>query len=144
MRETKIDFIKFTPNSMEGLVYDFKIGNKKVQEKVGSIVHNNPNSFCFSLVKYDCRVNKKGIYKCYEEGDNDFYWLHCKNELFYVIPEKVLIENGYTGIDCKRSKLYVSPTNNNTDWCNDYLFDYNNIDKEKLLKLLDYSQTPLS
>jgi len=136
MRETKINFIKFIPNPMEGLVYDFKIGNKKVQEKVGSIVHNNPNSFCFSLVKYDCRNNKKCIYKCYEEGDNDFYWLHCKNELFYVIPEKVMIENGYAGIDCKRYKLYVSPTNDNTDWCNDYLFDYNNIDKERLLKLL--------
>jgi hypothetical protein len=56
--------------------------------------------------------------------------------LFYVIPEKALIENGYAGKDGIKTTLYVSPTNNNTDWCNDYLFDYNNIDKEKLLKLL--------
>ena len=34
IRESKIDFVIFTRNSMEGMVYDFMIGNKKVQEKV--------------------------------------------------------------------------------------------------------------
>lgn len=137
IRESKIDFIYFIPNHMEGLVYDFMIGNKKVQEKVGSFIHNNFNSFSFNLIKYDCRINGKCKNKSYEEGDNDFYWLNCKNEKFYVIPEDVLIINGYIGKDCKKEKLYVSPTNKNTEWCNEYLFDYNKIDKEKLLKLLN-------
>ena len=136
IRETKIDFIKFKNNDMEGLVYDFMIGSKKVQEKVGSIVRDNNNSYMFNLSKYDCRVDGKCKHKCYEEGDNDLYWLNCKNGKFYVIPEDALYVNGCIGKDCKKEKLYVSPTNQNTGWCNDYLFDYNNVDKDRLLKLV--------
>jgi hypothetical protein len=136
IRESKINFIKFKNNIMEGLVYDFMIGNKKVQEKVGSIIHDNVNSYMFSLTKYDCRVDGKCKNKSYEEGDNDLYWLNCKNGKFYVIPEDALFVNGYIGKDCKKEKLYVSPTNQNTEWCNEYLFDYNNVDKDRLLKLV--------
>jgi hypothetical protein len=137
LRETKIDFINFINHDMEGLVYDFKIGNKKVQEKVGSYCKkNNPNMFIFSLNKYDCRINGKSQKKCYEEGDNDFYWLNCKNNTFYVIPEYELIKQGFVGKNAKKQKIYVSPTNENTSWCNLYLFDYNNIDKERLLEII--------
>jgi len=138
LRENKIDFIKFINHDIEGLVYDFKIGNKKVQEKVGSYCkENNLNMFSFNLIKYDCRINGKCKYKCYEEGDNDLYWLHCKNRKFYVIPESILIEKGFIGKNCKKQKIYVSPTNTNTAWCNKYLFDYDNIEKERLLKIIN-------
>jgi hypothetical protein len=136
IRENKIKFIEFKNNNMEGLVYDFMIGSKKVQEKVGSIIHNNLNSYMFSLSKYDCRINGKCKNKCYEEGDNDLYWLNCKNGKFYVIPEEELIKNGYIGKDSKKEKLYVSLTNQNTEWCDKYLFDYNNIDKERFLNVI--------
>jgi hypothetical protein len=136
IRESTIDFIEFTNNEVEGLVYDFKIGEKNVQEKVGSVVHNNENSFSFNLIKYKCRINGKCKNQSYEEGDNDFYWLNCKNGKFYVIPEKELICNGYIGNNCKQT-LYVSPTNLNTEWCNKYLFEYDNIDKERLLKIVN-------
>ena len=137
IRETKLNFIEFKNNIMEGFVYDFMIGSKKVQEKVGTIAHDNPNSYSFQLTKYDCRIDGKCKNKSYEKGDNDLYWLNCKNGKFYVIPEDALLENGYIGKECKKEKLYVSPTNQNTCWCNEYLFDYNNIDKEKLLKLIN-------
>jgi hypothetical protein len=136
LRESTINFIEFTNNEIEGLVYDFKIGEKKVQEKVGSIVHNNPNSFSFNLIKYECRINGKCKNQNYEEGDNDLYWLNCKNGNFYVIPEKELIDHGYIGSNCKQ-KIYVSPTNMNTEWCNKYLFEYDNVDKERLLKIVN-------
>jgi hypothetical protein len=136
IRENKINFIEFKNNNMEGLVYDFMIGSKKVQEKVGSIIHNNENSYMFSLTKYDCRINGKCKNKSYEEGDNDLYWLNCKNGKFYVIPQDALLANGHIGKDCKKEKLYVSLTNSNTEWCDEYLFDYNNVDKERLMKLL--------
>jgi hypothetical protein len=136
IREIKINFIKFKNNDMEGFVYDFMIGSKKVQEKVGTICKNNLNSYFFNLSKYDCRIDGKCKNKCYEKHDNDFYWLNCKNGKFYVIPEDALLENGYIGKDSKKEKLYVSPTNQNTEWCNEYLFDYNNVDKEKLLNLV--------
>ena len=136
MRETKLDFIKFIGNDMEGLVYDFKIGEKKIQEKVGSITHNNKNSYSFNLNKQSGIIDKKIITCCYDEEDNDFYWLNCKNGLFYVIPTNILVENGFVGKDATRKKIYLSPTNTNTEWCNKYLFDYNNVDKERLLELL--------
>jgi hypothetical protein len=137
IRESKIDFISFKNNNMEGLVYDFMIGDKKVQEKVGTVSHNNYNSYSFSLTKYSCRIDGKCKNKCYEEGDNDIYWLNCKNGKFYVIPEDVLISNEFIGKNCNKEKLYVSLTNKNTKWCNEYLFDYNNVDKERLLKILN-------
>ena len=136
IRETKINFIKFKNNDMEGLVYDFMIGSKKVQEKVGTICKNNLNSYCFNLSKYHCRVDGKCKNRCYEDGDNDLYWLNCKNGKFYVIPEEALLANGHIGKDCKKDKLYVSATNQNTEWCDEYLFDYNNVDKGRLLQIV--------
>ena len=136
IRKTKINFIEFKNNNIEGLVYDFMICSKKVQEKVGSIIHNNVNSYMFNLAKYDCRIDGKCKNQSYEDGDNDLYWLNCKNGKFYVIPEDALFVNGYIGKDCKKQKLYVSQTNENTEWCNAYLFDYNHVDKEKLLKII--------
>lgn len=136
IRKNKVKCIDFTSNNMEGLVYDFMIGSKKVQEKVGTITHNNINSYQFKLDKFDCRVEGKCIGRCYELGDNDLYWLNCKNGNFYVIPENVLFENGYLGKECIRMTLYLSATNKNTNWANEYLFDYENVDEERLLKLV--------
>jgi hypothetical protein len=132
IREEKIDFITFIYPDFEGTVCDFKIGDKRVQEKVGFICKNNPNSFGFHINKSN---GKK--YNCsYKLGDNDFYWLHCKNtSRFYVIPEIILIEKGFIGDNCKEH-LYISPTNIKTKWTDEYLFNYDNIDKERLLDLL--------
>ena len=137
IRETKINFIKFKNNQLEGLVYDFMIENKKVQEKVGSVVHDNSNSFSFHLTKNKCIINGKCKNQPYEEGDNDLYWLNCKNGKFYVIPEHVLIENEYIGKNSKKENIYLSPTNENTSWANYYLFDYNNVEKDRLMKIIN-------
>ena len=115
---------------MEGTVYDFKIGDKKVQEKVGFICKNNPNSFGFHLNKSDGRTQNCS----YKIGDNDLYWLHCKNSSkFYLIPEHLLVENGFIDLGsglCKQH-LYISSTNKNTAWAEEYMFDYHDFDKER-------------
>jgi hypothetical protein len=131
LREDKLDFLEFIYPDFEGTVYDFKISDKKIQEKVGFICKNNSNSFGFSINKSDGRK-----FNCsYKLGDNDFYWLHCKNtNRFYVIPELILIEKGFIGDTCKQH-LYISPTNRNTKWTDNYLFNYDDIDKERLLQL---------
>jgi hypothetical protein len=137
-REKKIDFIEFKNNEIEGLVYDFMINDKRVQEKVGSFCKpNNPNMFSFHLNKFKCIENGKHVLQNYQEGDNDLYWLNCKNNKFYVIPEDDLIERGFVGKNSIKQKLYVSPTNKNTAWCNEYLFDYDDIDKNKLLQIIN-------
>ena len=126
------NFIEFTYPNFEGTVYDFKIKDKKCQEKTGCSSKNNSNSFGFALNKRNGK-NSKCSYKI---GDNDFYWLHCKNtSRFYVIPESLLIEKGFIGDKCKQH-LYISPTNIKTKWTDDYLFDYDKINKERLLELL--------
>jgi len=65
---------------MEGLVYDFMINDKRVQEKVGSFCKpHNPNIFLFNLSKFKCIENGKHKQQNYQEGDNALYWLNCKN-----------------------------------------------------------------
>ena len=84
------------------------------------------------------RIHGKKIRQTYEIGDNDFYWLNCKNTSnFYVIPESILVEKGYLGNYEKKIKsLTISKTNKITFWTKDYLFNYDNLDKEKLCQIL--------
>jgi hypothetical protein len=139
-REEMISFLNFINNEMEGLVYDFKIGNKKIQEKVGGHPHKNTDTYHFSLSKMNGRVNGKKKRQTYEIGDCDFYWLNCKNASnFYVVPENILIEKGYLGnADGKIKSLTISKTNKLTFWTKDYLFNYENLNKEKLCEILLY------
>ena len=132
LREQKITFLSFTHTSCEGTPYDFKVNNLKIQEKVGTIMKNNINSMQFHLSKSGGRVNGKCTHIPYNLGDNDFYWLNCKNKDFYVIPEKELCERGFLN----KTTLYISPTNSNTSWTKTYKFNYDNINESKLMKLL--------
>jgi hypothetical protein len=116
---------------MEGLVYDFMIGNKKIQEKVGSISDNSmSNRFYLS------KCNGKNKKQCYQKGDNDFYWLNCKNSnIFYVVPENILIENNIVDTqDKKPCEITIGPKTNL--WIKEYEFDYEKPNKKKLLELL--------
>ena len=140
LRENKLTFINFINNDIQGLVYDFKIGNKKIQEKVSSIKNNNREEYIFNLHKI-CGIknkNKKRTRQNYKIGDCDIYWFHCKNTtIFYVIPENILIEKNYIGnIDGKPKTLTISKTNKKTFWIKEYLFNYDYLDKEKLCKIL--------
>jgi hypothetical protein len=135
LRQTKIDFITFINNENEGEVFDFKVGNKKIQEKVGSYVGNVNNKvynyYNFNLSKSNGKNNKKIPY---QKGDNDLYWFNCKDSfIFYVIPEYVLIDYGF--ID-KKNSIQISNENKNKKWLNEFKFDYNNLDKDKLCKIL--------
>ena len=89
------------------------------------------------MSKFKCVENGKHVLQNYQEGDNALYWLNCKNNKFYVIPESVLIEKGLVGKNSKKQHLYVSPTNKNTEWCNAYLFDYDDLDKDHLLQIIN-------
>jgi len=134
-REKFLNFIKFDDNIMEGLVYDFKIGYKKVQEKVGGL-RKDRNYFNFCLFKNNGKIDNKKGFTQYKLGDNDIYWLNCEGKkYFYVIPEKILIDYNYIGNDKKRA-LLCNPLKIGA-WYNEYLFDYENIDKERLLKLIE-------
>ena len=133
-RENKIDFLNFFNEDTEGLIYDFKINNYKIQEKVGGI---HRNGYMFHLVKNNGRKNNGRKNKSnlinYEKGDNNFYWLNCNNmKTFYIFPENVLIEKKIININ-KVKQFYISSKGNN--WYSEYKFEYDCLDKERLLNI---------
>lgn len=137
LRKNNINFINFIENENQGEVFDFMVGNKKIQEKVGNFIGtiNNKiyNYYYFNLSKCNGRGNKKIPY---EKGDNSIYWFNCKdNYVFYVIPEEILIKYDYIG---KKTSIIISNENKNKQWINDYKYNYYNLekDKEKLCKIL--------
>ena len=137
-REEKIKFLNFGYDNIEGTVYDFKIKNFKVQEKVAKI-SDKENRYIFFLCKNNGSSNKIQS----DIGDNDFYWLNCDNkETFFVIPEKNLIDKGFIGnkienINRQTLKITVKRVlHKKSAWLQDYMFDYENIDKDRLLFLL--------
>ena len=140
-RDNILHFIPFVYENMEGTVYDFKIGNLKIQEKVSQI--GNKNSYCFQLCKNNGKkINNKMIQIQYDIGDNDFYWLNCANQTyFFVIPEKILIERQIIGNQKEKNntsfKCVVKETlHKNSSWLQPFMFNYENIDKERLLAIL--------
>jgi hypothetical protein len=141
-REEKIKFLDFDYDSIEGTVYDFKIKNFKVQEKVAKI-SDKENRYYFQLCKNNGLINGKQNQIQYDIGDNDFYWLNCDNkQKFFVIPEKNLIDKGFIGNkieNINRQMLKITVKNvlhKKSAWLQDYMFDYENIDKDRLLFLL--------
>ena len=139
-RESKLDFLDFTYNDMEGMVYDFKIGDKKIQEKVGYIDKvKNSNVFC--LWKNNGKLNGNREQKCYEIGDNDYYWLNADDKkLFYVIPEQILVDKGYVAYNDYKKQLKINQNETKYNgWIQPYKFDYTSfslLDKNRLLKIL--------
>jgi hypothetical protein len=132
LRKDKIKFINFIENENQGEVFDFKIGNKKIQEKVGSF-NETGKYYYFSLSKCNGKRNKKIPY---EIADNDLYWFHCKDSsMFYIIPESILIHYGYIG---KKMSIMISCENENKKWINNFKFDYDNLenDKNKICEIL--------
>jgi len=97
---------------------------------------NRKNTYIFGLTKSKGRVDKKIQHIQYEVGDNDFYWLNPEGKkYFYVIPEKLLVENGFI-CNTKKIVLHCSLTAKDA-WYNNYLFEYENIDKDRLCRLLE-------
>jgi hypothetical protein len=139
-REEKINFINFEYDNMEGTVYDFKIGNLKIQEKVTKISH--ANRCFFQLCKNNGKTNGKQNQIQYDIGDNDFYWLNCDNKkTFFVIPEKVLINRGIIGNNNLKNQIFLKITikkqlHKLSAWLQHYMFNYEELDKERLISIL--------
>jgi hypothetical protein len=145
-REEKIPFITFQDNNMEACVYDFKIGNLKIQEKVCQCIINRKNTYCFNLNKRNGLIEGKRTERQYDINDNDFYWLNFDNKkTFFVIPENVLVEKGIIGnkLGSNKKKLTIIYNDRFTSknvWLQRYTFDYETIheelNKNRLLNVL--------
>jgi len=138
-REEKINFLKFEYDEMEGTVYDFRIGNYKIQEKVYKM-NKDTRKYSFGIYKNNGIVDKKRSFCQYDIGDNDFYWLNCEDKKnFFIIPEKVLIDRKLIGDKTKKGRITFKFTLDGKlykkSWLNYYIFYYNKIDQKKLLKM---------
>lgn len=135
-RRNTIKFLDFVENNITSLVYNFKIFDLKVQEKVFS--PQRKNIYATSLCKNHGRQNKGP----YEQGDNDIYWLNVNDGIydFYVIPEYEMIR-----IECVTTSETIGSSYFNLrthrDWLGDYKFNYNTInepmEKKRLLDLIN-------
>lgn len=138
-RENTIDFLKFEQSNVTASVYNFKVQNKKFQEIVVT-KQKGKTTFCANISKH-CGHSETTPY---DENDNDFYWfnLNDSDEYFYVIPEKLLIHNGYISTKTQKGKKYFS-LNPKYDDLEMYRFSYstinNNKEKNKLLDLINLS-----
>ena len=141
-REEKVDFIKFEYENMEATVYDFKIGNIKIQEKVTKI-SDKEDRYKFCLCKNNGTKDGKHNQIQYDIGDNDFYWLNCDNKkTFFVIPEAVLINRGIIGNNDGKRSMFLKITvkellHKRVSWLQPFMFNYEDLDKERLLTTLD-------
>jgi hypothetical protein len=137
IRENKLDFLEYKYPMIEGTVYDFTINNYKIQEKVCCTSirkdRNNMISITSHLSKSDGMKNKVRIKQSYKKGNNDYYWLWVKDSnVFYIIPESILIEKGKVETKCKQPLLTL---NNKDEWYNDYKYDLDDLDTNKIHSL---------
>lgn len=136
LREKSINFLTFEKSEIDGLVYDFKIGNLKVQEKN---CHISVIGVEVTALKKSGGKDKSGkkTKASYSEGDNDVYWINSADKnIFYVVPESVLIEKGFIATDKQKGKKTFGIRFHK--WLSDYKFKYKTINEENnKKKLLD-------
>lgn len=142
----RLNFIEFIKPKYEFMKYDFLINNTTHQEKVATYYKNKHTLqlFCNNGIKKE---------RWYKYGENDYYWCWCnKINIFYVFPEQILLNNNLISLNEKngRSTIHLYPhrtkeeldaNNIKSRWTFDYRFDLDNLDKEKLLNLLNISET---
>lgn len=133
-REIKLNFLKFEYPEYEGSVYDFLINSFKIQEKSTKSNKNEITNFIIGKSNGSRKI--KNCRQPYEYGDNDYYWFHFSDEEhFMIIPEYKLIEYKYISnsniIGKKNISLSVTKSNN-TNWAKEYLFNYTNLEIERI------------
>lgn len=128
-------FLQYLKPNIENGKVDFYINNMKFQEKVSCLKRSKHNIIC--LYVNNGKEHNVRKYRMYRIGENDFYWFHIKDTLiFYVVPELVLFQHKYLSNIHETLTRKMLNIDTNGEWLNDYRFDYKNVDKTRLLYLL--------
>lgn len=116
-RESKLNNIVFEYPLVNQAVYDFKINNKKIQEKTA---YKYKKSIYVALAKNN--NGKKN--QPYEENDNDYYWINEPNKIyFYIIPSKILVNKNHISNGKNNANKNLNITTNNY-WLQEYKYNY--------------------
>jgi hypothetical protein len=142
LREDKMKYLQITYPEIEGQCYDLIINGYKVQDKVIGKRSDRKNSYIISLYRNNGRTNCKRNYRCYNKGDNDFYWFwYDDSSLFYVVKEEDLIKlkcvQEDNDLDNKRIQLTFSYNDSPVKTLLDKnVYDYNDPELESKLNKL--------
>lgn len=141
LRTEKLPFLTFEKPEKGNQVYDFTVNGYKVQEKVAT-KFKTKNAYSSGLCKGNGSINKIQKRCCYSKGDNDFYWINIPNKnTFLLLPEEILIQNGYINGESKRKSLYISETIEEDNWLFHYMYSYETPNVEKIKSLFDAAKS---
>ena len=142
LREDKMKYLQIIYSEIEGQCYDLIINGYKVQDKVIGKRSDRKNSYTISLYRNNGRNDGKKNYRCYNKGDNNFYWFwYDDSSLFYVVKEEDLIKLKYiqedNNLDNKRIQLTFSYNDSPIKTLlNKNVYDYNDPELESKLNKL--------
>lgn len=131
-RKQLVPWLNYEEPNIQGLAYDFKVGDFRVQEKVCG-AKATKTRFTVSLRKNNGRCGKR-TFQPYSKDDFDVLWIHLEDcDMMYVIPTSILEEMGYLqspqhkGLTC----ISIDVAKKNA-WYSRFAYDKANIDKQKL------------
>lgn len=138
LRKTRLDFLNFIRPHRNQTHHDFLVNGFKNQEKSISLEGREKQTVTFTLKKNNgTRRTDTGIKRQfipYDIGDNDFYWLWCKESpLFYIIPERILVDNCIIGTSAKG--YLTIPKRSSLPWIHPYTFNIEDIDEARIKRL---------
>jgi len=135
-RETLLPFLSYEYPVIQHTVVDVIINGKRVQEKVLGYNNNKLSLFAYMGCNNGIKQGKR-TFRCYQLGENDYYWLHSSmDEHFWIIPEGVLYEHGIiTAKDVIGTIKHVCMKSKYNTWLQDYEYDYTAINVEKIRSL---------
>jgi len=138
IRIENLSFINFTEPNNNNRNIDFYVGKLKCKEKITDVSkYKSCEGYRYeiSLCYYE-ETKKVRKHKMYKKGENDLYWFHVRDTTtFYVVPEIVLYNHKYI-FDTEVVKIKILNIGKNQEWLSSYKFDYQNIDRPRLLQLL--------
>jgi len=137
MRMERLPFLDIEDFKIDNACTDAIINGHKVQDKLAQQEKTNKDRVRASIKKSNGIRNGKRTKQPYKLGDNDYYWFHLPKpfeNLFYCIPERCLIENGYLKTEtCKgRREILFYPKGQKkvlSSPCQKYIFNYDEIDE---------------
>jgi len=140
-RINRLDFLNFKKSQIDGEVYDFILNGFKHQEKVATYIMKK-DCHIIHLCKHNGTENKKNKWQFYHINDNDFYWFWIKDRsFFYIIPASILLKYDCITDSIKEGNKIIllyphRKSETKYNFLDDYKFDLDHLDKERLLELL--------
>lgn len=142
-RENMINFLNYVYPDIHNTRTDFIINNKKIQEKVVGFRKNRNAYSVWLSTNYGKKENGNRKYRSYKLGENDYYWFNSSiDDKFWIIPELILYENNMISNKddvinrkCIYFQILESENYSNHKWLKNYEYNYNNIDKIKILNM---------